>query len=327
MTASNSPANSDWITHVSHRAMATDFVVMLPQKHATAVEKVVLTLEMLDDIERQLTIYRPESEVSHINRLAASKPVQVSESTFAILERAIQWSHRTAGRFDITAGPLVELWGFTKRKGQKPSPSEVKTTLAAVGYQKLILNAQQRSIAFSVPGMSINLGGIGKGYAIDRLAERLRGAGITDFLIHGGQSSVYAAGNESAATDRGWTVALSHPTRSGRRLAGIWLKDAALGTSGSGKQFFHHRGKRFGHVIDPRVGYPTTDLLSLSIRQTEAIDADAAGTGYFLFGSQDMRNTESVPMISVRPGSRQEDVVVETFGEWDWVDAPNDANR
>ncbi len=330
--------DSGWLTQVSRRAMATEFVIMLAAQHADAVEFALDALEQLDVLEQQLTIYRPDSEVSRINREAASQPVQVSESTFDIIHKAVQWSVKTEGRFDITAGPLVQAWGFTNRQGRKPTQSELEAALELVGYEKLILDPDRRTIGFSVPGMSVNLGGIGKGYAIDRIAERLVERGIHHFLIHGGQSSVLASGNQSSDDDdalRGWAVGIAHPTRSKIRLAGFWLRDGALGTSGSGKQFFHYRGQRFGHVIDPRSGYPTTDLISLSTVAANATDADAAGTGMYLAGSRGLRKMASSseqtsdqtcagwPVIAVQTGSRLDELMMSVTGHWDWIDPPS----
>lgn len=311
---------------------------MLPAAHQGAMEQALDALQLVDDIEQRLTVYRPDSEISRVNREAASHPVQVSESTFQLLETAVRWSQQSAGRFDITAGPLVKVWGFTERKGRKPPPDELQAALEVVGFEKLVLNPAQRTIEFAVPGMSINLGGIGKGDALDRIAAKLLANGIDDFLIHGGQSSVLARGNQSTSTDRGWAVGIGHPTRPNQRLAGVWLRDAALGTSGSGKQFFHHRGKRFGHVIDPITGYPTTDLISLTVRMDNATDADAGGTAFFLAGSShlsrlaeanpnapshpDHDTSTPIPAIALRQAERQEAWLTQVWGDWDWIDPP-----
>jgi thiamine biosynthesis lipoprotein len=177
--------------------------------------------------------------------------------------------------------------------------------------------------------MMINLGAIGKGDALDRLARELTAAGVTDFLIHGGQSSVIARGDQVPGSDLGWAIGIAHPTKPQRRLAGVWLKDQAIGTSGSGKQFFHHRGRRYGHVIDPRTGQPAGDLLSLTVIMTSAADADACATGLFVAGSESatrLRETaessveESISMLAARAGRRQDDVELEPQGEFRWVD-------
>lgn len=315
-----------WVSQVSRQAMATEFVVMLGPRHAAAMERAVTALELVEQIENRLSVYRSDSEIAEINRSAASTPVRVSSETFFVLEKAIEWSQRTQGRFDITAGPLVKTWGFHDRRGRKPSTEEVTEALERVGYQKLRLDPERRTVAFDRPGMSINLGGIGKGYAIDQVAERLLEANITDFLIHGGNSSLLARGSQSPEHDRGWAVGIAHPTRAGNRLAGVWLKDAALGTSGSGKQFFHHRGRRIGHVIDPRSGYPETDLLALSLRTTRALDADAGGTGLFLAGTPNISSCKlsdlHIATLAVHPGDRDREVRVTAQGDWDWVEPP-----
>jgi len=317
------------ITQVGRRAMATEFVVMLAPNCADSVEDAVAVLERLDAIEADLTVYQPSSEVSHVNRRAAEGPVPVSRATFALLNRAVAWSRRCDGAFDITSGPLVDAWGFSRRQGRKPSADELESALGRVGYEHLRLDQEHRTVAFARPGMMINLGAIGKGDALDRLARELTAGGVTDFLIHGGQSSVIARGDQVPGSDRGWAIGIAHPTKPQRRLTGVWLKDQAIGTSGSGKQFFHHRGRRYGHVIDPRTGQPAGDLLSLTVIMTSAADADACATGLFVAGSKTatrLRETaessvgEPISMLAARAGRRQDDVELEPEGEFRWVD-------
>lgn len=365
MTDSEPIDDGGLITHVSHRAMATDFVVMLPEHMKDRVESVVEVLERLDAIEAALTIYRPDSEVSKVNREAGERPVAVSISTFRLLQRALLWSDRTGGALDITAGPLIDAWGFTRRSGRKPTAGEIDAARRRVGYQQVQLDEATRSVRFTRPGMSINLGAVGKGDALDRLARQLKADGVSDFLIHGGNSSVVAAGDQRQGSGQGWAVGVAHPTKPPRRLGGLWLRDAAMGTSGSGKQFFHHQGKRYGHVIDPRTGYPAGDLLSLTVITPLAVDADALATGLFVAGSAEIRrlcqseigneqtgleqtgseqtgleetgleqtgNEDSTAwrrsaMILAGAGRRQDQVDVETFGDIDWLDAPETEPR
>ena len=317
--------------------MATDFVVMLAPQCADSVEAVLDAMELLDQIEAKLTVYRASSEVSRINADAAHGPVVVDEGTFGLLCRARDWGQLTAGAFDITAGPLVNAWGFDSRQGRKPPASEIAEALQKVGYQSLQLDPATRSVRFAKPGMAINLGAIGKGYALDETAAQLLQQGVTDFLIHGGQSSIIARGDQEEGSGKGWAVGLAHPTKPSRRLGGLRLHDAALGTSGSGKQFFHHRGRRYGHVIDPRSGQPAGDLLSLTVLLPSAADADACATGLFVAGAAeairfsqaftgdaqtDRDPHEAVPMILAAATDRQDDVRVETYGEIDWVEQP-----
>lgn len=317
------------LTHISRRAMATEFVVMLPPNQADAVEVAVAALEQVDVIEQALTIYRPDSEIAVLNRTAGIGPVSVSPQTFDLLRRAIAWSEQTQGAFDISAGPLVEAWGFTSRSGKKPTDDAIQEARQRVGYEQITLDGDNRTVRFAVPDMSINLGAIGKGYALDRVAEELRGQGVEDFLIHGGNSSVLAAGDQVAGSQLGWPVGVAHPTKPKHRLAGIWLRDQSIATSGSGKQFFHHRGRRYGHVIDPRTGYPAGDLLSLTVLMDSAADADACATGLFVEGAKKTidftMNDQVVPMVRVYPGKRQDAVEMDWQGEFDWVDPPDES--
>ncbi|MGB7324972.1 MAG: FAD:protein FMN transferase [Rubripirellula sp.] len=323
---SSTSGRDSLLTHVSHRAMATDFVVMLPEHAADGVEVVLEALEMLDSIEAALTIYNVNSEVSRLNRDGATKPVKMSAGTFRLLEKSILWSQRTSGAFDITAGPLVEAWGFTRRNGQKPTAQEIQTARGLVGFDKILLDPQDQTAQLTTAGMTINLGAIGKGDALDRLAAHLKKSGVGDFLIHGGNSSLIAAGDQDRDSGRGWAVGIAHPTKPKRRLCGLFLRDQALATSGSGKQFFHHQGRRFGHVIDPRTGYPAGDLASLTVLMESAADADAAATGLFVLGSDAIDEiTEpwiQCPMIRAAPGRRQDEVEVSTIGQIDWIDPP-----
>jgi thiamine biosynthesis lipoprotein len=320
--SSTGPRDSSLITEVTCRAMATEFAVLLPAHHSDAVEPAVEALEQLDAIEASLTVYQPESEISRVNRDAFVRPVTLTPATFSLIQRAIQWSQRTDGAFDITAGPLVEAWGFTRRRGRKPSAAEVGAALDRVGYQHLVLDQDRRSVRFAQQGMSINLGGIGKGDALDRIAARLRRDGITDFLLHGGSSSVVACGDQEAGSELGWAVGIAHPTKPKRRLGGIWLRDRALATSGSGKQFFHHRGKRYGHVIDPRTGFPAGDLMALTVIMESAADADACSTGLFVAGQESIPKSaawEIPAMIAMAAGTKQDEVEVESIGEVPWL--------
>lgn len=314
-----------WITRVTHAAMATEFAVLLPAPWSDRVEIALAALEQLDSIEHRLTIYRDDGEIAQVNQFAAMQPVRLTVETFELIEKAIQWSERTGGAFDITAGPLVEAWGFTRRSGKKPTAAEIHDALAKVGFRGISLDSNNRSLRFERPGMAVNLGAIGKGDALDRIAAELRGAGIGDFLVHGGNSSVIASGDQEPGSGKGWAVGIAHPTKPTRRLGGLWLKDKALATSGSGKQFFHHQGKRYGHVIDPRTGYPVGDWLSLTVTMPSAADADACATGLFVMGSEQIKSVSDQSwypsLVAVKQGARQDEVLWESQGEIEWVES------
>lgn len=309
--------------HISRRAMATDFQILLPRSAAPAeVDAAVGAMELLEPIEATLTIYQNDSEASRINREGSQGPVRVGPMMIDILQRAARLSAATDGAFDVTAGPLVDAWGFTTRSGRRPSAEQIQTARARVGWQRLEIDPQAGTVRFAVPDMRVNFGAIGKGYALDRIAQRLHEAGVNDFLLHGGNSSVTAAGDAEPGSGEGWRVGLQHPTRPRQRLGGIVLRDMSLATSGSGKRHFHFRGRRYGHVIDPRSGYPAGEFLSLSVLTSQATDADAIATGLFVGGrAMILRNTAHSPapdtvipgVIAVAAAEREGSVEVETW--------------
>jgi len=324
---------------ITRKAMGTEFVIMLPADSVAdsyATDAAVEAADLVEQIERDLTVYSPESEVSKINASAFREAVYPSKATYRLLKRATELSQITAGAFDITSAPLVEAWGFTLRSGRKPSPEQVRQALSKVGYQNLLLDDSDRSVRFQREGMSINLGAIGKGDALDRMAALLKEKGVNDFLIHGGNSSVIASGNQyrdrqHCQSPLGWSVGLAHPTKPQRRLAGLWLKDLALATSGSGKQFFHHQGRRYGHVIDPRTGFPNGDLLSLTVAMPNATDADAIATALFVEGSAKTAEYFAVKpfpfAIMTRSTDQQDKVEVQTLGEIQWIEEPKNLSK
>jgi thiamine biosynthesis lipoprotein len=167
--------------------------------------------------------------------------------------------------------------------------------------------------------MELNLGSVGKGYALDRCAEVLEAAGVRDFLIHGGQSSVLARGaQQTSGAVPAWCVALRHPLRAERRLAELKISHCGLGTSGSGQQFFFHRGRRYGHVLDPRCGAPAEGVLSTTVLAPDAAEADALATAFFVLGVDATRaycaTRPELSVVFVLPGTRDGTVAIETVG-------------
>jgi thiamine biosynthesis lipoprotein len=331
--AAKSPAAPSYLLQISRRAMATDFEIYLNAgQHGRATEAALRALDLVEQLEGQMTVYRPHSEVMDVNRRAADGPVAVEGRLFQILQLAVRLAQETDGAFDLTAGPLSRTWGFYRREGQLPDAEALQQALARVGYRRLELDDRQHTIRFLQRGVEINLNAVGKGYALDRCGEVLREAGVEDFLIHGGQSSVLAGGSrvgEESGT-RGWSVALKHPLKPAQRLAEIWLRDRALGTSGSGVQFFHHHGRRYGHVLDPRTGWPTEGVLSATVLAPTAALADAASTACFVLGpagtAEYCRNHPEVAAILVCPGERSGSLDIQTFGlqadDWQRLDMP-----
>jgi thiamine biosynthesis lipoprotein len=277
---------------VSRRAMACLFEVAVPALFPEAVDAAAAALDEIEQLEDQMTVYRDDSELSRINLLAAATPLPVEERLFHLLQTALRLHRETAGAFDIAAGALVKAWGFFRGPKRVPGPTELAKVLQVVGSRYVTLDPDRKTIAFERPGVELNLGAIGKGYALDRAAELLRQQwGISSAMLHGGLSSVYALG---PSTDpwhghRGWLVGIRHPFQPERRVAQAYLCDMALGTSGSSQQCFAGEGRRFGHILDPRTGWPAAERDCVSVIAPTAAEADALSTALFILGPEQVR--------------------------------------
>src|SRR5690606_33672005 len=191
--------------------------------------------------------------------------------------------HRdSGGAYDLAGGPLSQLWGFHTRQGRLPADEEIQSTLDQVGWGNVSLDRQQSEIAFRREGIAINFNSIGKGYALDCAAAVLESQGVSDFMFHGGRSSLLARGHRTG--QRGWPSGLRHPLRPQQPIASFWIKNQALSTSGSATQSFLHRGKRYGHLIDPRTGWPADTMHTVTVIAPTAMEADALSTAFYIMG-------------------------------------------
>ena len=277
------------------RAMACEFEISFNlHQYRQAASATMLAFQLIDDLEDQLTIYRDHSEVSQLNQLAPQTPQAVEVGLLELLRMAKQIHQDTGGAFDVTSGQLSQLWGFESRKGAVPLEDKIASVLKLVGSDFLVIDEANQKLSITETGVKINLGGIGKGYSLDRVAELFAQHSIYDFVIHGGQSSVLARGGsgelvaDEPAEQRCWRVGISHPTAAGVRLAEIQLRNQALGTSGTARQGFFHRGKRYGHIIDPRSGWPTNHFLSTTVVSPLAAVSDALATAFFVMKPEEI---------------------------------------
>ncbi|MFO0805303.1 MAG: FAD:protein FMN transferase [Gemmataceae bacterium] len=286
--------------------MATTFEVAIPQgSHPEPVAAAEDALDLIDTLEDQMTVYREHSEVSRINETASHGAVPVEAVLFDLFERCSVWTRESEGAFDIATGSLTKAWGFYRREGRVPSPREQAEAMGRTGMRHVILHrgregeahaerfaftgsagdSLSRSIKFRVPGLELNLGAVGKGYALDRAAELLRTKwGVRSALLHGGSSSVYAIGRPPG-NNRGWRIRIRHPVDPEGDLGSVWLADRALGTSAATFQYFEYNGRKLGHVIDPRTGWPAEVAASASVTAPTAAEADAMSTAAFILGS------------------------------------------
>jgi thiamine biosynthesis lipoprotein len=267
----------------AHEAMGTEFTLVAygddPQ-HLMAVGNEVF--DEIDRLEDQMSIYKPKSELSVINRTAASKSVCVEPKLFELLVNAVDHSQSTGGAFDVTAGPLMKAWGFFRGKGHVPANSEITQVLRRVGHRHVHLNRAERTIRFDVEGIELDLGAMGKGYAVDRAVDILRRCGVTRALVSSGTSSLYALGAPPGA--RGWSISLRNPYDSEKAANVIYLLNCSLSTSGNYEKFFKQGAKTYAHILNPSTGKPVENMLAAIVLARCACDADALSTAFFVMG-------------------------------------------
>jgi FAD:protein FMN transferase len=262
--------------------MACKFEITLPSELSERLDEASAALDTIEEIEDALTIFRSSSEIARINRDAFERPVTTDADLFDLLCECRTLHAETGGAFDITSTPLSRVWGFLKRQGRRPTDDELAEARASVGMQHVLLDPEARSVRFLRPGMSLNLGAIGKGYALDRVCAQLWRAGVFTALVTGGASSIQALG--SGPDERGFKVGVRDPAAHDRRLGTVRLSSQALGVSGAGEQFFEENGKRYGHIIDPRTGWPVEGQALVAVAAPSAARADALATAFFVGG-------------------------------------------
>lgn len=266
-------------------AMGSTFRVTLyggdSQQMAAAMEA---ALDEASRIDSLLSNYKPESELSEVNRWAAERPVKVTPELFDLLAQCLEVSQASEGTFDISVGPLMKVWGFYRGTGRLPGPDEMKRALEKVGYKKVILDPERRTVRFAERGVSLDPGGVGKGYAVDRMVEVLKENGIGSALVSAGASSIYALGTPNDSG--GWEVEIRDPKDAKRRAAVVRLKNESMATSGSYEKFFRADGKLYSHIMDPRTGYPAQGVAAVSVIAPRAFDSEVWTKPFFIHGRQ-----------------------------------------
>jgi thiamine biosynthesis lipoprotein len=285
-TSQPAPGNTPLRLEKSADAMGSTFSVALygldRVKMEAAADAALEETRRLDDM---LSNYRQTSEWSEVNRHAAERPVPVSPELFSLLEACLDYSRRSEGAFDISVGPLMKVWGFYKGSGHLPHRPEVQAALTHTGYGHFHLDASAKTVRFDQPGVELDPGGIGKGYAVDRMVDVLRHYGISSALVAGSGSSIYGIG-APPAEPRGWRVEIKNPWEPSKTVAEVFLKDLSMSTSGSYEKFFRAEGRTYAHIMDPRTGYPAQGSVSVSVIAPRTIDSEVWAKPYFVNGRQ-----------------------------------------
>ena len=274
--------------HYSDTAMGTIVNVYFwsdDQKAASLAAKAVF--DEMKRLDLEMTTWKPDSEVSKINANAGIAPVAVSEETYAVIERAIDVSKRSGGVFDITVGAFKGLWKFDEdMDGTLPDPADVKQRLALIGWKHVVLDKKKHSVFLDKKGMSITLGGIAKGYAVDKCVALLTARGFKNFMMQAG-GDMYVAGDKGGTP---WMVGIRDPRGpKDSQFAVSPIRDHSFSTSGDYERGFVRESdqKRFHHILDPRTGFPATASRSVTIRAKDAFTADAWSKVMFIYGWQE----------------------------------------
>lgn len=260
--------------------MACRFEVTLADHDSARVPIALSALDEVDRLERVLSVFIDTSVIAEVNRDAAARPVAVPTEVAELLLACQQMHRETEGAFDLTTTALSRCWGFLHRDARVPAVAAIEAARTLVGFDAVRVSADPAAVAFDRPGIELNLGAVGKGFALDRAGSLLRSHGVRHALLSAGGSSIVAVGGRGA----GWVVDLVSPLRPAQPMARLTLRNAAIGTSGAGEQFVLHDGRRYGHVIDPRTGWPTSGRLSVSVVASTAARADALSTGFLVGG-------------------------------------------
>ncbi len=246
------------------------------------------TLDLVELLESQLSPYLSDSEITLINAAACRQPVQTAANLFSLLLRLREWSVKTEGAFDPTSGKLIREWGFYRRgfsQGklpEMPHRKKIEAITNGIGWRNVELNERDRSIRLLSPEIELNLGAVGKGYIVQCAADRLRELGVSCAMLHCGYSSIVAM--DAPDDSNGWKVGF--PTRSGEQQKTTLLKNRSLSISDCGEQTTMIKGETFGHILDPRTGFPVKRDHMIAVEANDAAEADALSTAFMINGRE-----------------------------------------
>jgi thiamine biosynthesis lipoprotein len=298
-----SAARAEWVEHVEDGIMGTRIVVELWSEDRAEGEKAVqAVLAEMRRIDEAMSTYKETSEVSRVNAEAAQHPVPISQELFDLLTTSLEYSRITGGAFDITYASVGYLYDYRERV--RPDEKQIEAALPGINYRHLILDPKARTVKFAREGVRIDLGGIGKGHAVDRGIAVLQARGIEHALVTAG-------GDSRIIGDRfgnPWVVGIRHPDRKDEVIARIPLEDAAISTSGDYERYFDENGVRYHHILDPKTGQSARKVRSATIIASTATRTDGLSKTAFVLGPEkaiELYNTlEDVDAILVTPDGR-----------------------
>jgi FAD:protein FMN transferase len=290
----NSHSKVQLFTQV-HPAMGTDFTLYIYAADAAAADREAeRVFAIVDQLESLLSNYQPQSELSRINADASARAVTTDPETFRFLQESIAWSGRSDGAFDITVGKLMKAWGFFRSTGHVPTDAELAQVRAETGWKRVMLNADTRTVRFTAPGVELDPGGIGKGFAVDVAIEALRVDKVKAALLSAGSSTIYGLGAPPDA--RGWKVRVPDAGRTDGVISTVTLRDTSLSTANCSEKHFVVGGHQYCHIMDPRTLHPVEGRLQATVIAPSATDSDALSNAMFVLdGNGCRRLMDSLP--------------------------------
>lgn len=269
----------DRLLYAQTRDLLGTFVtIKVPPQNADVVEK---AFSAIKEVEGRLSRFKDDSIVVKVNKSNGDE-ILMTQDDFFLFSKAVYFYNITNGAFDITILPLIKLWNEAEKKKRLPSKTQIEETLDKVGTDKLVLDGRKKTLRLKIKGIKIDLGGIAKGYAVDRAVEILKESGVTSALIDAG-GDIYCLG--SRPDGKPWSIGVRNPIYKDKIVKAIRLVNRAIATSGSYENFYTIGGKRYSHIIDPRSGWPVdNELLSVTVIAPDCLTADALATSFFVLG-------------------------------------------
>lgn len=275
-------SSSDEVFKFHQVLMGTVVEITLLTKEQVRAEKAALrAFQEIRRIEYLMSPWIEKSDVFRLNQSSGRKWVDVSPETLYVIKKSIEISKQSNGSFDITLGPLIKLWQKAREKGYPPSEEEIRKGLELVDFRNILIHPEGK-ILLKKEGMSIDLGGIAKGYAVDRAFEVLKRLGFNNLIINAG-GDLKVGGKKF---EKPWTIGIQDPRDPEKSIAKISLTEGTIATSGDYEKYFMYQGKRYHHILNPKNGRPAEGCQSVSVISNEAIFADAMATAIFVLGPE-----------------------------------------
>lgn len=269
-------------------SMACAYTIVAYGPDAQALPRIIeAAFDEVDRIDRLMSHYRPESPLSRLNRDAGLGPVVVEPELFDFIALCLRHSRESDGAFDITVGPLMKAWGFFQGEGRVPDDHEVRELRSRIGHAHVVMDPARKTVRFDRPGVELDLGGIAKGYAVDRVVSLLRQHEVGAALVSAGGSTLFGLGAPPGRP--GWDVSVEDPTDPRRIAWTVRLKNRSLSVSGSAFKSFERDGVKYSHIMDPRTGRPVPDMLSVAVLAETGTAGDALDDAFFVLGLEKSR--------------------------------------